>query len=115
MKKYMILGLMLVSGAILAQKEAPKLEAYGQLVKATYFHENGKIQQEGFFKNGKLEGQWVSYNDKGDKIAMAEYTNGMKTGKWVFINDKMLSEVDYADSRIASIKNWKQEAIVNRN
>ena len=114
MKKLMIMGMMLVSGAIFSQA-APKLEAYGQLVKATYYYEDGKVRQEGFFKEGKLEGQWVSYDADGNKIAMAEYSNGQKTGKWVFINNEMLSEVNYADNKITNIKNWKQEALVNRN
>jgi hypothetical protein len=33
-----------------AQENNPKLEAVGQLVKTTYYFENGKVQQEGFFK-----------------------------------------------------------------
>jgi hypothetical protein len=33
-----------------AQENNPKLEAVGQLVKTTYHFENGKVQQEGFFK-----------------------------------------------------------------
>lgn len=114
MKKMMIMGFMLVSGAVFSQEVSPRLEAYGQLVKATYYHDNGKIKQVGFFKDGKLEGQWVSFDANGSKIAMAEYSNGIKTGKWVFINENMLSEVDYANNKIASVKNWKQEALVNK-
>jgi len=114
MKKYILMAAILVSGMISAQNN-PKLEAFGQMVKATYYHENGQIQQQGFFKDGKLEGQWVAFDDKGNKTSMAEYSNGQKTGKWIFINETMLSEVDYANSKILSVKNWKQEAIANRN
>ena len=115
MKRFMITGMLLATGIIFSQHINPKLEAYGQLVKATYFHENGKIRQEGFFKDGKLEGQWVSYDENGIKTAMAEYARGEKTGKWIFLGETMLSEVDYRNSRIMNIKNWKQEALVNRN
>ena len=115
MKKMFILGAVLISGFGFAQASKPVLEQEGQLVKATYYYENGQIQQEGHFKDGKLEGQWVSYDAQGNKKSIGEYTNGQKTGKWLFWNDKALSEVDYANSRIASIKSWKQEALVNRN
>ena len=111
MKKSMILIAMLFTGMIFAQGEKPKLEVVGQLVKATYCYENGKIQQEGFFKNGKLDGVWTSYDTNGLKKSVGNYDNGTKTGKWFFWNGVNLNEVDYTNSSIASVKTWKQDAI----
>jgi hypothetical protein len=119
MKKCIILVAILFSGMIFAQESKPVLEPFGKKVRATYFFENGQVQQEGFFENGKLEGVWVSFDEKGNKTSSGEYKNGIKTGKWFFWSEKSnngfsnLSEVDYSDNRIASVKNWKQEAIVN--
>jgi antitoxin component YwqK of YwqJK toxin-antitoxin module len=115
MKKLLILGTMLISGFTFAQVSKPILEQEGHLVKATYYYDNGQIQQQGHFKDGKVEGQWVSYDQQGNKKSLGEYDNGQKVGKWLFWNDKSLSEVDFAASRIASVKTWKQEALVNRN
>jgi antitoxin component YwqK of YwqJK toxin-antitoxin module len=115
MKKYMIIGLMLVSGIVFAQDKTPQHQVVGDLVRSTYYYENGKISQEGFYKNGKVHGSWTSYDMNGNKTAIAEYNEGVKTGKWIFWTGTVLSEVDYSDSRIASVKNWKQEAVVNRN
>ncbi|HMI06156.1 MAG TPA: hypothetical protein VK528_01320 [Flavobacterium sp.] len=115
MKKYMIMTALLVSGMISAQTIEPKLEAYGNLVKATYYFENGKVQQTGFFKDGKLEGQWVAYDTNGIKKSVGEYSNGEKTGKWVFFSADALTEVNYSNNAVASVKNWKQEALANRN
>ena len=115
MKKLLILGALIFSGFTFAQAVKPVLEQEGNLVKATYYYNNGQIQQQGYFKDGKLEGKWVAYDQQGNKASMGEYTNGQKTGKWFFWNDKALSEVDYSDSRIASVKAWKQDALVNRN
>lgn len=115
MKKYIVIGAMLISGMIFAQNTAvkPKLEAVGNLVKATYLYDNGQVQQEGFYKNGKLQGKWVSYDVNGNKTVVAEYNAGQKVGKWFFWNDSVLSEVDYSDNRVASVKNWKQDTVVN--
>lgn len=113
MKKYMIIGAVLISGVIFAQNIAPKLEAVDQKVKVTYYYENGKVQQEGFFMNGKLEGTWVSYDSNGNKKSSGEYLKGVKTGKWFFWNNSNLAEVDYSQSKITTVKNWKQEGIVN--
>ena len=45
------------------------LKSEGTIISATYFHDNGAIQQQGTFnKKGKLDGLWVSYNDKWCKI-----------------------------------------------
>jgi hypothetical protein len=121
MKKCIILIAILFSGMIFAQESKPVLEPFGKKVKATYFFENGQVQQEGFFENGKLQGVWVAYDEKGNKISSGEYKNGQKTGKWFFWSEKNangfnnLSEVDYSNNTIASVKNWKQEALVNRN
>lgn len=111
MKKIMILAALVFSGFTFAQDGKPKLEQEGQLVKATYVYENGQMQQEGFFKDGKLEGIWVSYDINGIKKSIGEYSKGQKTGKWLFWNDNALSEVDYLESRIAAVKTWKQDAI----
>ena len=67
MKKCVILAAVLFSGILTAQEGKPELETVGNKVKATYYYENGKIQQEGFFKDGKLDGIWVSYDENGNK------------------------------------------------
>ena len=111
MKKYMIIGTVLISSMIFAQAKQPKLEIVDNEVKATYFYENGQVQQQGHFKDGKLEGSWVAFDESGNKKSIGEYTNGKKTGKWFFWNDKSLSEVEYSNNKIMFIKNWKQESL----
>jgi antitoxin component YwqK of YwqJK toxin-antitoxin module len=113
MKKYVILVAILFSEIVFAQETNPTLEIVGQKVKATYHFENGKVQQEGFFKNGKLDGVWTSYDTNGNKKAIGNYDKGVKTGKWFFWNGSNLSEVDYSNSKIASIKKWKRDTMVN--
>jgi antitoxin component YwqK of YwqJK toxin-antitoxin module len=115
MKKYFILTAVLFSGVLFAQEAKPVLEPFGKKVKATYFFENGQVQQEGFFENGKLEGFWVSYNEDGTKKASGFYDKGVKVGKWFFWNEKNLNEVDYSNNAIAMVKSWKQEAIAVKN
>ncbi|MBK9224030.1 MAG: membrane-binding protein [Flavobacterium sp.] len=116
MKKILILSALLISGLTLAQNKEPKLETVGNKVKVTYFFENGQIQQEGFFKNGKLEGKWVSYDLAGNRKSIGEYEKGARNGKWFFWNDATLSEVDYSNSQITEVKNWKQcDALVTLN
>jgi hypothetical protein len=63
---------------IFAQNNKPKLEAVGDLVKATSFHDNGKVQQVGFTKMGNYkENGFLDSN--GNKTAMATYDNGQKS------------------------------------
>ena len=61
MKKYIIIVAVLISGMIFAQSKEPKLEVIGQLVKATYFYENGKMQQEGFFNAKYVRAKWHAH------------------------------------------------------
>lgn len=119
MKKLVILTAILFSGVVFAQDAKPVLEPFGKKLKATYFYENGQIQQEGYFENGKLEGIWVSYNEAGDKIASGEYVAGVKTGKWFFWSQNTekssLCEVDFSNNQISKVKNWRQDAFATSN
>ena len=74
-----------------------------------------KIKQEGFYKDGKVHGKWISYSESGNKISLGEFNKGEKTGKWFFWSQNSLSEVDYNNSRVADVKKWSQEALAQRN
>lgn len=115
MKKSVILAAILFSGIVVAQEGKLELEAAGNKVIATYYYDNGKVQQEGFFKDGKLDGVWVSYDEKGNKKAVGEYTDGVKTGKWIYFNEDSLSEVAYVDNKVNSVKSLQKNALANRN
>jgi len=81
----------------------------GNLIKATLYYSNGEVSQQGFYtKQGKLQGDWTSFDQKGNKTAEAHYENGEKTGKWFFWqDDNILKEVDYSNSKILAVNTWK--------
>ena len=112
MKKYILIALVFIGTAAYAQNSnEPKLEPKGDLTLVTYFYDNGAVQQEGAFnKNGALEGLWTSYDFKGDKLTQGNYSNGIKTGKWFFWTENSLKEVDFVDSKITSINEWKRKS-----
>ena len=116
MKKYLLIVVMMVSGITFAQNNQPVLEEEGQLVKATYYHDNGTVQQAGYFKDGKLDGKWTSYDVNGNVKAIAEYTNGVKSGNWTYFSNNVTStEVAFADNQIVEVKNFSQNAVVVKN
>jgi len=81
----------------------------GNLIKATLYYSSGEVSQQGFYtKQGKLQGDWTSFDQKGNKTAEAHYENGEKTGKWFFWqDDNILKEVDYHNSKILAVNTWK--------
>ena len=82
----------------------------GDLVKATYYNEDGKISVQGFFKNKKLTGEWVSFDTLGNKKQIAHYKNGKKVGKWFIWGKGTLKEINYNDNLIVSVNDWKFES-----
>ncbi|MCM4159468.1 nicotinic acid mononucleotide adenyltransferase [Antarcticibacterium flavum] len=91
-----------------AQEKPPVFEEHGELIKGTFYYEDGSVRQEGTYKDGKLHGKWISYGQDGKKNALAEYAEGQKTGKWFFwSNGDVLNEVDYSENRIAEVKVYK--------
>ncbi|MCP9199502.1 nicotinic acid mononucleotide adenyltransferase [Gramella sp. GC03-9] len=116
--KNIILGALFVCGsAAIGQNEAPKpvFEKQGDLIKGTFYYEDGSIRQEGTYKDGKLHGEWVSYDQNGEKTAIATYHQGEKDGKWFFWNGDKLTEVDYDNSVIAAVNSWKSESAIVKN
>ena len=116
-KNILLAGVLLVGGFAMAQDNDPKpvFEKDGDLIKGTFYYEDGSIRQEGTYKDGRLHGEWVSYDQNGEKTALANYENGKKSGKWFFWTENKLTEVDYQNSMIASVNSWKNEnSIVDR-
>ncbi|WP_369048332.1 toxin-antitoxin system YwqK family antitoxin [Tenacibaculum sp. UWU-22] len=108
MKKLFGLICILSISFVQAQKIEPTYEKSQDLVKATYYYSNRNIREQGFFKNKKLTGTWTSFDEKGNKTAIAHYKDGKKTGKWFLWQGKMLNEINYKNNTIASVQIWKE-------
>ena len=109
MKKQFILFLaLMISVVSFAQQERTlKLNEETSLIEVAYYHDNGVVSQTGFYTaDGKLQGEWLSFDTKGDKTVSANYDNGKKVGKWFYWNDKTLKEVDYTNNAIANVSEW---------
>ena len=117
MKNYILITLIFIGTTVYAQcAQQSKFETKGDLISATYFHDNGAIQQEGTFdKKGKLDGLWISYNENGVKLSQGNYDKGLKTGKWFFWTEESLKEVDYIDSRITNVNEWSSTSELATN
>jgi antitoxin component YwqK of YwqJK toxin-antitoxin module len=111
--KKMIILLVAVFAMTAVQAQEKIKNSYidkGDIIEATIYFEDGSVSQEGFFtKEGKLTGDWISYNREGAKVAEAQYENGDKVGTWFFWKGDTLTEVSYTNSRIASVNTWKNE------
>ena len=61
MKKYILIALVFFGTNAFSQTTIqPNLEVKGDVTVATYFYDNGTVQQEGAFNiNGELDGLWT--------------------------------------------------------
>lgn len=114
MKKILFIVLVLsVSFAFAQEKPNAELNKDGDLTVATYYHDNGAIEQQGTFnKEGELHGVWTSYDLNGNKVTVGNYVNNKKVGKWLFWSGDKLKEVDYIDSKITSVSEWTDKVQV---
>jgi antitoxin component YwqK of YwqJK toxin-antitoxin module len=87
-----------------AQEIKPKLEKQGDLIKATYYFDNGKVKEVGFFLNNKLHGEWITFNEEGKKTAVANYENGKKTGKWYVLANGTVKELIYDSNKLVNVR-----------
>lgn len=116
MKNLFTILLVFAFGFTQAQdKMQPKYEKQGELVKATYYYEDGKVHQEGFFKNKKLTGMWTKYDREGNKISIGFYKEGKKVGKWFQWHKNKLREITYKDNTIANVSIWREDTRIASN
>ena len=77
------------------------------LIKATYYFadNNAVVEREGFFNtNEKLHGMWISYDEEGNKTAIANYRNGVKEGVWTYFKKDKINLVTYKNNKITKVE-----------
>lgn len=110
MKNLILIAIFSISFVGFSQDKQPTYSAEGDLVKATYYYEDGSVRVEGFFKDKKLTGVWTSFDQKGNKTQIAEYKEGKKVGKWFVWGKNSLKEITYNNNAIVSVNDWKSES-----
>lgn len=116
MKKIVTVCMLGLATLGFSQEKQPSFSAEGDLVKATYYYEDGSIKTQGFFKDKKLTGEWVLFDKAGNKTQLAYYKDGKKVGKWFIWTEESLKEINYQDNVVASVNVWKPETnIASRN
>jgi len=115
MKKFLTICLLSIATIGFSQEKKPTFKAEGDLVKATYYYEDGSVKTQGFFKDKKLTGEWVRFDKAGNKTQLAYYESGKKVGKWFIWTDEALKEINYTDNAIASVSVWKPESKIALN
>ncbi len=105
---------LLFSTALFAQQNAitKELIKEGDLTKYTEYYKDGSIAQTGFFKNNQLHGQWISYDQLGNKRSMGNYKNGKKTSKWIIWSKTNLIEVEYVNNTITKTVVWDRSDVL---
>lgn len=110
-KIFGILMMLSITLSFAQNERVLELNKETNLIEVTYFHDNGVISQTGAYTtDGKLQGEWISFNLAGEKIVAAKYNKGAKVGKWFYWNDNTLKEVDYSDNNIARVNEWTSKA-----
>ncbi|MCF7559352.1 nicotinic acid mononucleotide adenyltransferase [Sabulilitoribacter multivorans] len=102
MKKLILVFAFLITVVSFAQEKQKrdlKLNEDTNLIEVVYYHDNGVVSQTGTYTvDGKLHGEWLSFNEEGKKTVSANYDNGKKVGKWIYWIDGVKKEVNYTDN-----------------
>lgn len=103
-----LLVIVLITSVAVSQNKNNTYFLEGDVIVATLYHDNGMVAQTGYYtKENKLTGEWVSFDQNGNKTAVAQYNNGEKVGTWVFYENNTQREVSYSNSRVAKVTTWK--------
>jgi antitoxin component YwqK of YwqJK toxin-antitoxin module len=103
MKKILLLTLLMIGFVGFSQEKQPSYTAEGDLVKATYYYQDGTVSTIGFFKDQKLTGEWTRFDKEGNIIQTAFYDAGNKVGKWLVWSSNALKEIHYENNAIVDV------------
>ncbi|MFZ5552299.1 MAG: toxin-antitoxin system YwqK family antitoxin [Bacteroidota bacterium] len=110
MRSLTLIAAFILSFAVSAQSTGtPVIEkSESDVVKATWYHDNGTVKEVGYFKNGQKHGQWLSYDEKGNRISEANYKEGQKDGNWIFYhnNGTLHYQVVYTEGKKLLYTEW---------
>ena len=106
MKKFILIFAFLITVVSFAQQKRDlKLNKDTNLIEVVYYHDNGAVSQTGTYTaDGKLQGEWLSFDTAGKKVVSGNYDNGKKIGKWFYYTNETIKEVDYSNNAIAGLK-----------
>ncbi|MFD0835020.1 toxin-antitoxin system YwqK family antitoxin [Mariniflexile aquimaris] len=115
MKKSILLFAFLITVVSFAQQKRDlKLNKDTNLIEVVYYHDNGVVSQTGTYTvDGKLQGEWLSFDTAGKKTVSGNYDNGKKVGKWFYYTNETIKEVDYKDNVIANLKETEVKNDIN--
>ena len=114
---FVLLALAFATITYSQQEKDIKLNKETNLFEATYYHDNGEVSQQGTFDlNGKLHGEWTSYDSSGTKVSEGSYENGVRTGTWFFWSGNAVKEVEFDNNLIANVINREGDSgVVTKN
>ena len=92
-----------------SQDNEPTFTKVDDMVKVTYYYDNGDVKTEGFFKDKKLTGQWITYDTTGKRIQLANYKDGKKVGTWLIWTKDGIREINYVNNKLISVHLIKEE------
>jgi|688.fasta_scaffold1255749_1 antitoxin component YwqK of YwqJK toxin-antitoxin module len=91
MKIIYFITILLITNFSFAQKEYIKT-----------YHQNGKLNQEGWMQNNMKTGYWFYYDENGNKKAEGHYTENRKDKWWIFYDSKqvLLKKCEYKNNNL---------------
>lgn len=83
------------------------LSLFGQTKQDTLYYSNGVVKEIRSFDGGRLHGECIVYDQKGDTLAIAHYFRGKKHGVWkIWRGDNTLAYEFQYDMGI-KVGTWK--------
>lgn len=115
-KLIMSVMLLFLVPCVSGQKKEPSYTIQGDNVKVIHYFPDGSVYKRGFFKNKRLTGEWIEFNQEGNKVATGFYIEGKKSGTWFRWNKNKLRQINYKNNTIVSVTNWREQVnlVVNK-
>jgi antitoxin component YwqK of YwqJK toxin-antitoxin module len=109
MKKVLVLLTLIVGLPIFSQNAIYTDNDGDGIIEYVLKNSNGRVEETGFYSNGKMTGVWTSYYESGQRKVVARFKNGVKHGTWLIYDSKgrVSTEIVYKEDRKVSATQHK--------
>jgi antitoxin component YwqK of YwqJK toxin-antitoxin module len=99
----LLLSFFFLNTKLIGQNAIEKIEKDQTYFVKDYYKDYKKkvVREEGYVKNNKKVGTWISYNRLGQKNSKGQYVNDKKEGLWLYWNleGKLICKILYRNGR----------------
>ncbi|MFT3886011.1 MAG: hypothetical protein QM724_11435 [Flavobacteriales bacterium] len=86
----------------------------GRVERFITYYADGRVQAMGGYRDGRRDGVWRQFDERGTVLAEARFANGKRTGTWEFrdADNALKGRLHYNEGRLSAGEQYADGALI---